>query len=159
MNSRLAATSSSLFANNTQKFLMSVGPQTTKAKGVWHVDHADEAVRGMLVCEQGTVTWPPPPPKPPAQPAGGAVAKEEPTAAAPVDYRAVYMKSALQVLKMQHCGCCRVLPHRGHAPAPNLGFLRWVSLVGTSHPRSLIRALSGRRRISFGRCDNAHGPL
>ena len=46
MNSRLASTSSSLFANNTQKFLMSVGPQTTKNKGYWHVDHKDEAVRG-----------------------------------------------------------------------------------------------------------------
>lgn len=32
MNSRLSATSSSLFANNVFKFLLSIGPQTTKDK-------------------------------------------------------------------------------------------------------------------------------
>jgi len=53
--SRLPTTSSNLYANNAQKFLESVGPQTTKEKGYWHVDHEDEAVRGMLVLEKGEV--------------------------------------------------------------------------------------------------------
>ena len=33
INSRLASTSSSLFGNNQQKFIMSAGPQTTGTKG------------------------------------------------------------------------------------------------------------------------------
>jgi NAD(P) transhydrogenase len=73
MNSRLASTSSSLFANNLQKFLMSIGPMTTKTKGYFHVDHADEAVRGMLVTQSGAVTWPPPQ----AAAAAAPVAKKE----------------------------------------------------------------------------------
>jgi len=53
MNSRLASVSSTLFANNQMKFLLSAGPLTTKVKGEYLIDHADEAVRGMLVLEKG----------------------------------------------------------------------------------------------------------
>ena len=53
--SRLPTTSSSLYSNNAQKFLHSIGPQTTKEKGVFQIDHEDEAVRGMLVLEKGKV--------------------------------------------------------------------------------------------------------
>jgi NAD(P) transhydrogenase len=98
INSRLAATSSSLFANNTSKFLLSVGPQTTKSKGHWHVDHADEAVRGMLVCEKGAATWPPPAPPAPAAPAKDpkAAAAASAVAVVPVKPRDLYMRSALK---------------------------------------------------------------
>jgi hypothetical protein len=51
--SRLSTTSSSLYANNISKFLLSIGPQTTKAPGYYFIDHNDEAVRGMLVVENG----------------------------------------------------------------------------------------------------------
>ena len=37
-----------MYANNAQKFLMSIGPQTTKEKGVYEIDHADE-VRVMRI--------------------------------------------------------------------------------------------------------------
>jgi NAD(P) transhydrogenase len=36
--SRLASTSSTLFANNVAKFILSIGPQTTKEKGVFQID-------------------------------------------------------------------------------------------------------------------------
>lgn len=51
--SRLPTTSSSLYSNNISKFLLSAGPQTTKVKDYYLIDHKDEAVRGMLVTEQG----------------------------------------------------------------------------------------------------------
>lgn len=60
-----------LFANNVTKFLLSAGPQTDpKAKGIFRVDHADEAVRGMLITEHGELMWPAPRPAPPATAAG-----------------------------------------------------------------------------------------
>jgi len=93
MNSRLAATSSSLFANNVQKFLLSVGPQTTKSKGYWHIDHSDEAVRGMLVTDKGVITWPPPAP---VAAAPAVKASKDSAAVVPVDPRGLYMSSALK---------------------------------------------------------------
>ncbi len=51
--SRLSTTSSNLYANNISKFLLSIGPQTTKEAGYYFIDHNDEAVRGMLVVENG----------------------------------------------------------------------------------------------------------
>lgn len=43
--SRLAGTASNLFANNVAKFILSIGPQTTKQKGVFQID---------MVCLSGT---------------------------------------------------------------------------------------------------------
>ena len=66
--SRLPTTSSSLYSNNISKFLLSAGPQTTKEAGHFLIDHQDEAVRGMLVVEQGKLMFPAPlPPAPPVQ--------------------------------------------------------------------------------------------
>ena len=48
MNSRLASTSSSLYANNQLKWILSAGPTTTKVKGELALDHEDIAVRGMM---------------------------------------------------------------------------------------------------------------
>lgn len=44
--SRLPTTSSSLYSNNISKFLLSIGPQTTKVKDFFYIDHEDDAVRG-----------------------------------------------------------------------------------------------------------------
>ena len=46
LNSRLASTSSSLYANNQMKWLLSAGPTTTKVKGELALDHDDIAIRG-----------------------------------------------------------------------------------------------------------------
>lgn len=68
--SRLASTSSSLFGTNVAKFILSVGPQTTKEKGVYQIDLEDDAVQNMLVAYDGVRRYPdmitpfsPPPPK------------------------------------------------------------------------------------------------
>ena len=63
--SRLPTTSSSLYSNNISKFLLSIGPQTTHEKGYYYIDHDDEAVRGMLVLENGKMMYPAPLPPPP----------------------------------------------------------------------------------------------
>ena len=70
---RLAATSSNLFANNIAKFILSIGPQTTKEKGVFKIDMEDDAVQNMLISYDGEARWPdkitpftPPPPPPSA---------------------------------------------------------------------------------------------
>jgi len=89
MPSRLATTSSSLFSNNISKFLLSIGPHTSKEAGYFNIDHKDEAVRGMLVLENGKMMWPAPAPPPPPP-------KEEKKEVAEVviDYRAPYLQGA-----------------------------------------------------------------
>jgi len=56
--SRLAATSSNLFGNNVAKFILSIGPQTTKEKGMYQIDFDDDAVQNMLVSHEGEARWP-----------------------------------------------------------------------------------------------------
>jgi NAD(P) transhydrogenase len=70
--SRLASTASNLFANNIAKFILSIGPQTTKEKGVFQIDLKDDAVQNMLISYGGNARWPDKitpfaPPPPPAQ--------------------------------------------------------------------------------------------
>lgn len=67
--SRLATTSSNLFGNNVAKFILSIGPQTTKQQGVFQIDMTDDAVQNMLISLDGVARWPdgivpfePPPP-------------------------------------------------------------------------------------------------
>lgn len=66
--SRLATQSSTLYSNNITKFLLSMGPHTTKVKGEFLIDHEDQAVRGALVTEAGKNMWPAPPLPPPPPP-------------------------------------------------------------------------------------------
>jgi len=68
--SRLASTSSTLFGNNVAKFILSIGPQTTKEKGIFQIDLEDDAVQNMLISYAGEARYPdkitpyniPPPP-------------------------------------------------------------------------------------------------
>ena len=62
--SRLASTSSALYANNISKLLLSMGPHTTKEAGVFRVDHEDDCIRPMLLMENGKILPKPEPPKP-----------------------------------------------------------------------------------------------
>jgi NAD(P) transhydrogenase subunit alpha len=74
--SRLAAQSSTLYANN----LFRLSEDLTKAKdGVFNVNMDDEVIRGTTVVKAGEVTWPPPAPKLSAAPAKAA-AKAMPAA-------------------------------------------------------------------------------
>lgn len=87
--SRLPTTSSTLYSNNISKFLLSTGPQTTKQKEYFYIDHEDEAVRGMLVLENGKLMWPAPlPPAPPPK------KEEEKIEVKPIDYKAPFVAGA-----------------------------------------------------------------
>jgi len=92
MPSRLATTSSNLYANNISKFLLSIGPHTSKEPGYYYIDHEDDAVRGMLVLENGKMMYPAPAPPPPPAPK-----EEKKDLAEPViDYKAPYIQGAKQ---------------------------------------------------------------
>ena len=80
--SRLATTASNLFANNVAKFILSIGPQTTKEKGIFQIDLKDDAVQNMLIALDGEARWPEKitpfePPPPPAMSAPTNIAVEE----------------------------------------------------------------------------------
>ncbi len=73
LTSRLAKQSSTLYATN----LFRLTEELCKTKdGVIDVNMDDEAIRGLTVVKEGSITWPPPPPKtvaaPPAKPAAAA---------------------------------------------------------------------------------------
>src|SRR5574341_2365313 len=75
--SRLAKQSSTLYGTN----LFRLAEELCKTKdGVINVNMEDEAIRGLTVIKEGSITWPPPAPKLPAAPPKPAVAK---AAAAP----------------------------------------------------------------------------
>jgi len=81
--SRLASTASNLFANNIAKFILSIGPQTTKEKGVYQIDLKDDAVQNMLISYGGEARWPDKitpftPPLPPKQAAEAEVVELTP---------------------------------------------------------------------------------
>merc|ERR1711963_1219054 len=92
--SRLPTQSSTLYANNLSKLMLSMAG----TKDHYHLDFADDVVRGSIVLNNGEVSWPPNPPisVSAAAPAGGAkaaaakaeVVKEEP------NYFNIYMKDA-----------------------------------------------------------------
>ena len=68
LNSRLARQSSTLYATN----LFRLTEELCKTKdGVINVNMQDDAIRGLTVVKEGSVTWPPPALKPAAIPAGG----------------------------------------------------------------------------------------
>ena len=63
--SRLAKQSSTLYSNN----LLRLTEELCKTKdGVINVNMDDDAIRGLTVIKDGSITWPPPPPKLPAAP-------------------------------------------------------------------------------------------
>lgn len=75
--SRLPTQSSTLYANNISKLLLSFGE-----KDHYYLDMADEVVRGSIILHEGKLMYPPPPPKvEPGAPVAAAAAK--PVAKAP----------------------------------------------------------------------------
>ena len=73
--SRLATQSSTLYSTN----LFRLAEELCKTKdGVIHVNMEDDAIRGLTVIKDGTITWPAPPPKLPAAAPKPAVAAKPP---------------------------------------------------------------------------------
>lgn len=90
--SRLPTQSSTLYANNISKFLLSMGE-----KDHFEINMKDDVVRGSIVTQNGSVTWPPPViavSAQPQQPAAGAAIKPKVEAAPPNPF-ADTMKSSL----------------------------------------------------------------
>ncbi|XP_076438085.1 NAD(P) transhydrogenase, mitochondrial-like isoform X2 [Babylonia areolata] len=93
--SRLPTQSSTLYANNISKLLLSFGE-----KDHYYLDMEDEVVRGSIILQDGKLMWPPPPPKvdpsaPPAQAAAAAApaaVKEPPP---PPNYFNITLKDSL----------------------------------------------------------------
>lgn len=86
--SRLPTQSSTLYANNISKLLMSFGE-----KDHYYLDMADDVARGSIVLKEGEMMWPPPQikdPSPPAQPP-----KEEVAPPPPPNYFNETMKDSL----------------------------------------------------------------
>lgn len=99
--SRLAATSSTLFGNNVAKFLLSIGPQTTKEKGIFQIDMEDDAVQNMLIAYNGEARWPdkikpfnPPPPPSKAEDETAELSEEELLLAANEKQKADFIRNA-----------------------------------------------------------------
>ncbi|KAK9824598.1 hypothetical protein WJX72_011597 [[Myrmecia] bisecta] len=93
--SRLPTQASTLYSNNITKYLLSMGPFTTKKKDEFWIDHKDDAVRAALVLDNGELMWPAPaPPAPKVAPvAATPAAKAVPSG--PVDLRPKTMSTAL----------------------------------------------------------------
>ncbi len=77
--SRLASTSSQLYATNLRHLLADLCPQKS---GELVVDMDDEVIRGATVVKDGEITWPPPAPKLTAVPPPAAAAATAPVPAA-----------------------------------------------------------------------------
>jgi NAD(P) transhydrogenase subunit alpha len=77
--SRLAKQSSTLYSNN----LLRLTEELCKTKdGNINVNMEDDAIRGLTVIKDGSITWPPPPPKLPAAPPSPSRASRAAAAAA-----------------------------------------------------------------------------
>ncbi len=91
--SRLPTQSSTLYANNISKFLLSIGQQDH-----YNIDLTDEVVRGSIILNKGELLWPAPKPVNPS-PAPTPAAKKQETKkieAKEVNYLQLYFKDSLK---------------------------------------------------------------
>lgn len=88
--SRLPAQSSTLYANNISKFLLSMGE-----KDHFEINMKDDVVRGSIVTQNGGVTWPPPVIAVSAQPQQTAAAVKAKAEVLPPNPFTEVMKSSL----------------------------------------------------------------
>jgi len=90
LSSRLPTQSSTLYANNISKFLLSIG-----TKDHFHISLEDEVVRGSIIVQNGELLWPPPPPPTPV-PSATTVATSQPAAEKPVPAEPNYFANTLK---------------------------------------------------------------
>lgn len=140
----MAAQASTLFSNNVSKFILSVGPFTSGAKGFWHVDEEDAAVRGALVLRDGALTWPAPPlppPPPKAAPKPSAAEAAAAAAATPEARRAAALRSAGATA----AGAAALVAVGAAAPGPTLS-------------KALLATAAGYQTV-WGVAPALHAPL
>ena len=93
MPSRLPTQSSTLYANNISKLLLSM---TDKEAKNFLIDLNDEVVRGSIILHEGKLLWPPPAPKvEPVKEEPKKVIKAPPKELLPSDYFKKTMKDAM----------------------------------------------------------------
>jgi len=123
--SRLPTQSSTLYSNNISKLMLSMAG----SKEHFHLDMADDVVRGSIVLNKGALSWPANPPisVAAAAPAGGqaAAAKAEVVKAEP-NYFNIYMADALKYTGA--LGTCNALG----MSAPNSAFTAMSTIFGLS---------------------------
>jgi len=89
--SRLPTQSSTLYANNISKLVLSM----TGTKDHYHLDFTDDVVRGSIVLNNGVLSWPADPPVVVVAPvAPGAAAAKADVAKAEPNYFGIYLKDA-----------------------------------------------------------------
>ncbi|CAN0035672.1 unnamed protein product [Ectocarpus fasciculatus] len=147
MTSRLANTASTLFSNNVVKLFSSAGPFSTGDKEKFQIDYKDEAVRGVLAVDAGTVTWPAPQKPPPPPPAKKDEVEE--VEAVPIDIEAMYKKSA-----MRTTATSATVLGLGMI-SPNLAF----SNMMTTFALSGIVGYQASREVVKGVSHSLHSPL
>ena len=89
--SRLPTQASTLYANNISKLLLSMAG----TKDHYHLDMADDVVRGSIVLNKGAKSWPPNPPISVAATGQGAAAKVEKVAPPPPNYFGNQLKESM----------------------------------------------------------------
>lgn len=125
--SRMPTQSSTLYANNISKFLLSIG-----SKEHFNIDLHDEVVRGSIVLHNGKLLWPPPPPKvapappPPAHPMEVKPAAPEAASEELPDYFKQTLKDALL-----YTGGLTGIVGLG-AISPNASFTTMTTIFGLS---------------------------
>ncbi len=118
--SRLAKQSSTLYANN----LFRLAEELCKNKdGVIHVDMDDDAIRGLTVIKDGSITWPPPPLKLPAPAAKPAAKPAAPAKAGAHGHGASEPMSARALTILFTVGALVFLFIGNNAPPAFLGHL------------------------------------
>ncbi|XP_069689607.1 NAD(P) transhydrogenase, mitochondrial-like [Periplaneta americana] len=121
LSSRLPTQSSTLYANNISKFLLSIG-----TKDHFHINLEDEVVRGSIISQNGQLMWPPPPP--PASAPGAAPAVTAKPADKPVPVEPNYFANTLKDALMYTGGLGGVLG-LGLA-SPNPAFTTMMTTFG-----------------------------
>ncbi|XP_029650306.1 NAD(P) transhydrogenase, mitochondrial [Octopus sinensis] len=120
--SRLPTQASTLYSNNITKLLFSFGE-----KDHYHLDMADEVIRGSIILNQGELMWPPPPPPAPVAAAPTAAA-EKPAAVEPAPPN--YFNNTLKDAFMYTAGLSSIIG-LGIA-SPNPAFTTMVTTFGLS---------------------------
>ena len=90
--SRLPTQSSTLYANNISKLMLSM----SGTKDHYHLDFTDDVVRGSIVLNKGELSWPPNPPISVAAAAAPAAAKAKEVEVVEPNYFNMYLKDAMK---------------------------------------------------------------